>query len=300
MVLSLAACVPPSRESGAPPRTAEPSEGPRNGDAQVANGAPVDRVEARVTALRDEYGKKGFHVVAAHPWVVIGDEPPELVERRAEGTVAWATERLKAAYFDEDPSELVEIWLFADSKSYYHHAKKVFGDEPDTPFGYYTYEHEALIMNIASGGGTLVHEMVHPLMRSNFPTCPSWFNEGLASLYEQCGERDGEIVGYTNWRLAGLQEALIAGTVPSFATLLSTTENGFYREDPGTNYGQARYLCYWLQEQGTLRAFYRDFVAAAKTDPTGIATLREHVGTDDLQAFAEQWRRFVLDLRFEG
>ena len=110
----------------------------------------------------------------------------------------------------------------------------------------------------------------------------------------------GRSWGYTNWRLAGLQEALLEGTVPSFATLLSTTENGFYREDPGTNYGQARYLCYWLQEQGTLRAFYRDFIAAAKRDPTGIATLRKHVGTDDLDAYAKQWRRFVLDLRFEG
>ncbi len=210
MVLSLAACVPPSRESGAPPRTAEPSEGPRDGDAQVANGAPGDRVQARVTALRDEYGKKGFHVVAAHPWVVIGDEAPEMVERRAEGTVAWATERLQAAYFDKDPSELVEVWLFADSKSYYRHAKTIFGDEPDTPFGYYTYEHEALIMNIASGGGTLVHEMVHPLMRSNFPTCPSWFNEGLAEFAAEHWSTEADMF---------IREAVLTDNLPPIAQL---------------------------------------------------------------------------------
>jgi len=28
----------------------------------------------------------------------------------------------------------------------------------------------------------LVHEIVHPFMRANFPECPAWFNEGLASL----------------------------------------------------------------------------------------------------------------------
>ena len=49
-------------------------------------------------------------------------------------------------------------------------------------------------MNISTGGGTLVHEIVHPFIQSNFPNCPSWFNEGLGSLYEQCRERNGKIV----------------------------------------------------------------------------------------------------------
>ena len=43
------------------------------------------------------------------------------------------------------------------------------------------------IMNIATGGGTLVHEIVHPYVEANFPGCPAWFNEGLGSLYEACG-----------------------------------------------------------------------------------------------------------------
>lgn len=254
----------------------------------------------RAAALRAEYGDLGFSVVEQAPWVVIGDESAAEVRRRAEGTVAWATERLSDAYFSKVPDPLVEIWLFRDERSYYRHAKAMFDDRPDTPYGYYSYEHEALIMNIASGGGTLVHEMVHPLMRANFPTCPSWFNEGLASLYEQCGDDNGRIVGYTNWRLAGLQEAIAAGTVPDFATLTSTSEQGFYDDDPGTNYAQARYLCFWLQQQGKLRAFYRDFVAAAADDPTGIATLRTHVGTDDLPAFQREWERNVAALRFDA
>ena len=46
-------------------------------------------------------------------------------------------------------------------------------------------------MNIATGGGTLVHEIVHPFVEANFPGCPTWFNEGLGSLYEQSAERKG-------------------------------------------------------------------------------------------------------------
>ena len=56
-------------------------------------------------------------------------------------------------------------------------------------------------MNIATGGGTLVHELVHPYVEADFPGAPPWLNEGLGSLFEQSDERDGYIVGLTNWRL---------------------------------------------------------------------------------------------------
>ena len=110
-------------------------------------------------------------------------------------------------------------------------------------------------MNIATGGGTLVHEIVHPFVAANFPACPSWFNEGLGSLYEQCSERDGRIEGLSNWRLAGLQSAIRAGRLPTFEALTATTDREFYDADPGTNYSQARYLCYWLEQHQLLRPF---------------------------------------------
>ncbi len=98
-----------------------------------------------------------------------------------------------------------------------------------------------------------------PFMKANFPDCPSWFNEGLASLYKQCRERDGHITGYTNWRLKGLPTAIRNGQIPSFETLTATGNDEFYTEDPGTNYRQARYLCYYLQEKGLLVSFYKEF-----------------------------------------
>jgi hypothetical protein len=151
-----------------------------------------------------------FTVVIQRPFVVAGDESADTVRSRASGTIRWATERLKRAYFPEDPDEILSIWLFKDKESYDKHTEEIFGDWPDTPFGYYSHTHRALIMNIDTGGGTLVHEIVHPLMAANFPDCPSWFNEGLASLYEQCGDNRGWIWGKTNWRLAGLQEKIQA------------------------------------------------------------------------------------------
>ena len=189
--------------------------------------------------LRKKLPRKGFTVIIQHPFVVIGDESPEMVKRRAEGTVKWAADKLKEAYFTKDPAEILDVWLFKDDASYRKHTKEIFDYEPDTPYGYFSDSDKALVMNIRTGGGTLVHEIVHPFVAANFPKCPAWFNEGLGSLYEQSGERGGKIVGYTNWRLAGLQKAIRAKRVPSFKTLCSTTTHQFYSEDKGTNYAQA-------------------------------------------------------------
>jgi hypothetical protein len=137
-------------------------------------------------------------------------------------------------------------------------------------------------------------------MESNFPQCPAWLNEGLGSLYEQSSSRDSRIVGLTNWRLAGLQRAIGRGEVPTFGELCSTTTNQFYRADPGTNYAQARYLCYYLQEKGLLRKFYHRFVTDHKKDPTGFETLKKTLGTNDMAQFKKQWESYVMSLRFNG
>jgi hypothetical protein len=254
--------------------------------------------EAHVKALEEKLSGKAFSIVVEKPFVVIGDDAPDKVRLWGEKTVRWAVERLKALYFEKDPDVILDIWLFKDDASYKTNVKEMFGREPSTPYGFYSDEHRALIMNIATGGGTLVHEIVHPFMEVNFPGCPSWFNEGLGSLYEQSAERDGRIVGRTNWRLAGLQQAIRKGKLPSFEKLTATTTTEFYDQDPGTNYAQARYLCYYLQEKGLLVKFYRDFRDAAAKDPSGLATLRSVLGADDMAAFQKEWERWVLELRF--
>ncbi len=264
--------------------------------AQTASPNPVT---VRAAELRKQLPKR-FTVLVERPFVVIGDESAERVQSRAISTVRWSVQHLKSEYFPNDPERVLEIWLFKDAQSYQDNARRYFGDRPDTPYGYYSSAHRALIMNISTGGGTLVHEIVHPLMEANFEDCPAWFNEGLGSLYEQSAERDGKIVGLTNWRLAGLQQALRGTGVPSFEDLLATSDNAFYNDDPGTNYAQARYLLMYLQEQGLLREFYWTFHDSADRDPTGLASLKKVLKVKSLDAFTKEWKRWVLGLRFRG
>jgi hypothetical protein len=241
---------------------------------------------------------RGFTIVVQPPFVVIGDEPPDTVRRRARDTVKFAVDRLKRDYFEKDPADIIDVWLFKDKESYERNTKALFHTEPWTPFGFFSAENNALIMNIATGGGTLVHEIVHPFVRANFPQCPAWFNEGLGSLYEQCEDRDGHIHGLTNWRLRGLQEAIAAKQVPSFEALMALDEGGFYGADSARNYAQARYLCYYLQEKGLLIKFYRAFVAACEDDPTGYQTLQATLGEKDMAAFQRKWEKSILKLTF--
>jgi hypothetical protein len=248
-----------------------------------------------IEKLKRKIPGREFTIIVQSPFVVIGDGTPAAVKSQSR-TVQWAVAKLKQDFFEKDPAEILDIWLFKNEASYRRQTRALFKDEPDTPYGYYSSAHRALIMNIETGGGTLVHEIVHPFIEANFPDCPAWFNEGLGSLYEQSGEVDGHIYGYTNWRLPGLQDAIRAGEVPSFKDLTATTTNAFYNDDKGTNYAQARYLCYYLQEKGLLVKFYREFYRNRRADPTGYQTLQAILGEPDMSAFQKKWEKFVLGL----
>lgn len=251
-----------------------------------------------IYALKKRLPDESFQIVLEKPFVVIGNETEAKVQGHATNTVAWAVSHLKRQYFSKDPLEIVDIWLFKDKETYEANCVKLFGRKPTTPYGYYSSADKALVMNISTGGGTLVHEIVHPFIESNFPDCPSWFNEGLASLYEQCREVDGRIMGSTNWRLNGLQKAISDRSVPPFETLCRTTRIEFYNEDPGTNYSQARYLCYYLQEHGLLQEYYHQFNRNCRKDPSGYQTLMKVLETQDMAAFKERWEAWTATLEF--
>ena len=255
--------------------------------------------ESHIAQLKKRLPSKEFSIVVQPPFVVVGDEPAEIVKWRADGTIKWAVDKLKQDYFTDDPKEILDIWLFKDAASYQKHTRLLFNDTPTTPYGYYSREEKALIMNIGTGGGTLVHEIVHPFMEANFPECPSWLNEGLGSLYEQCGEDDGHIYGYVNWRLPGLQKAIKAKQVAAFQTLMGMDRDTFYSDRSGVNYAQSRYLCYYLQEKDLLVKFYKRFHAGHKDDPSGFLTLKAVLGESDMDQFKRKWERYVLALSEE-
>lgn len=253
-----------------------------------------------VMALKEKlskHGLEGYNIRIEEPFVVVGDDDPVTLARRAE-TVTWAVEHLERDFFDKRPKRILDVYLFKNEKTYDSGVLKLAADPPSTPYGFYSSRLGGLFMNISTGGGTLVHEIVHPYVEADFPDAPAWLNEGLGSLFEQSAERGGHIVGLTNWRLAGLKRAIKSDRLPSFAQLTAMSDHAFYDEDRGDNYAQSRYLLYYLQEKGLLVQFYEAFRAARAKDPTGYATLVATLGESDMAAFQDRWEKWGLTLQY--
>jgi hypothetical protein len=251
-------------------------------------------VAQHVLALKEKL-PRGATIALERPFVVIGDEAPAKVQERAQ-TVRWAIDLLRKDFFPKDPSPLLDVWVFKDRKSYESNARTLFGDTPDTPYGYYLESHRALVMNIAPGYGTLTHELVHPFIDANVPAAPPWLNEGLASLYERPSEVKGHLVGLPNWRLPGLKAAIRAKTVPSFAALTALDATAFYDDDDGLHYAQSRYLCYYLQEKGLLIELVKRLRERGADDPTGYRALQAVLGEKDMAAFQRRWEAQMAKL----
>ncbi|HEX7840925.1 MAG TPA: hypothetical protein VF469_25785 [Kofleriaceae bacterium] len=263
--------------------------------ATLAAAEPsADELTERRAALETRLRGQGFTVVVEPPFVIVGDESPGTVKHHATGILRWSIHLLEAEYFKQRPNKLIEIWLFRNKDTYMKGAKKFFGDDPDTPYGYYSSEHDAMVMNIGPGAGTLVHEVVHPYVEANFPGAPAWFNEGLASLYERPTEKKGHIWGLPNWRLPSLKKQIADKTLPPMEKLLGTSRDEFYNAEFDA-YAYARYLLLYLQEQGKLTEFYQKFAADQK-DPTGRAALEAVLG-DKLAGFEPRWRTWAAALK---
>ncbi|HYG74123.1 MAG TPA: DUF1570 domain-containing protein [Planctomycetota bacterium] len=234
---------------------------------------PEKAATEKLTAeLREEL--PGFFITRVGPWIVATDLEENEAPRFTQHTIGRYAADIQRQLFTKTPrTEPVKVLLFKDKLSYETWNKKLYNSKPTTPYGYYSRQRKALVMNIATGGGTLLHEMVHAMAEADFGEIPAWLNEGLGSLFEASGRgRGGKVIGVTNWRLTGLQNDLRNNTPVRFSKLLKMSDDEFYGEHSGSNYAASRYLMQWLQEQDKLELFYtriRD-----RKDADALATLR--------------------------
>jgi hypothetical protein len=269
----------------------DPARTPQRGE-QPSPAALAQHVMAMKEARRLP---PEFTLAWEKPFLVVSNEPPATVRRRAKDVVGWANRLLQKDFFDQTPENIEEAWLFGDAASYEKYSRALFETEPSTPYGFYLSSRRAMVMNIKPGYGTLTHEMVHPYFHRNWPEGPAWLNEGLGSLFERPSEREGVFIGKPNWRLPGLKAALRTRVVPSFQALAHLSSDAFYADESGVHYAQARYLCYWLQEKGVLVKFVRRALELKDKDATGWTALTEVLGKDP-DAFRAEWEKFTLAL----
>lgn len=251
------------------------------------------RINELKKALSDDF------IVKEHSYFVIASNLSGTeTEKILNSTIDKAVECFYNDYFSTRPDEATTIFLFKDDKTYRHWAKQLYGDDDLSKYGYYKPSERTMLMNINTGTGTLVHEMTHALARYDFPDIPSWFNEGLGSLYERCSLNNKTILGYVNWRLPALQDAIADKSYTSLERLMKTNWEEFYGDGSDVNYSQARYLCMYLQEQGLLKEYYKHFRDTFNSDNTGITQMEKITGKSisELDADYVAW---VKTLKYE-
>ena len=240
------------------------------------------------------------HTIVRPPFVVAGDLEQPALDAWYDETISPATRAMARQFLSTLPDRPITVLLWSGEASYNYYAEKLYGDRNVSIYGYYKPSSRTLVLNIGTGGGTLVHELTHALVDFDFPEMPDWFNEGLASLHEQCRfreEADGpSIEGLENWRLSGLQKAIRAGKLRSLESLLSADD--FRGRQQGLNYAQARYLCLYLERQGLLSDFYHRFRRTHTDDPHGVRALAAIVPDFSWQSLDEQFQNWVLTLEY--
>lgn len=238
-------------------------------------------------------------IIKEHSYFVIASNLSEKeTDKILVNTIDRAVECFYNDYFSSKPSEATTIFLFKDDKTYRFWAKKLYDDDDLSRYGYYKPSERTMLMNINTGTGTLVHEMTHALVRYDFPDIPSWFNEGLGSLYERCSLNNKTILGYVNWRLPALQDAIADKSYTSLERLMKTNWDEFYGERSDVNYSQARYLCMYLQEKGLLKNYYKHFRDTYTEDNTGIKQI-EFITGKSLSSLDDDYVAWVKTLKQE-
>lgn len=213
-------------------------------------------------------------------------------------TIAPAEKSFYNDFFSIKPNDVITVFLFKDEVSYRYWAEKIFNDTDVSLFGYYKPSDRVVLVNISTGTGTLVHEMTHVFIRFDFPNIPVWLNEGLGSLYEQCSIYNSEIKGLVNWRLPLLQKTIMDNSYKPLINLFKISDEEFYGYESNYYYSQARYFCYYMQEKGLLRQFYKNFRDNFNMDSTGTLFV-EKVFNDNLENVDKEFKQWVLTLVYK-
>ncbi|NQV24597.1 MAG: hypothetical protein HQ518_09540 [Rhodopirellula sp.] len=269
---------------------------------------PADSANANVdhrslTIACDERARElGRHlddkdrIIVRPPFVIGGNLSEAELDRYYSETVLPTKRALDLTYFDNPPDEPLTLLLYSNERTYREASWKF--DRRDTAnyYGYYIRTDRRIVVNVGTGDGTLAHELTHALGHVDFPDMPEWFDEGLASLYEEADFSDDglRLNGLSNWRLNHLLNAMQKRRLGTLESLISSRE--IREERQAVEYAHARYFCLYLQERGLLPFFYRKFRDRAGSDPSGLRTLCEILGTENLDPIDRNFRQWVIAL----
>ena len=231
--------------------------------AESSTARPWARAELRTAFHAEPRGLRAGRFLI----ITLGAQPEALL--RAIGDGLERARRFHERTFGlRTGDSLITVYLVPDQQSFGVVARALHGIPPRSELIGYSVDQDQSIVAIIPRGiyGTLQHELMHLLVRRNFPDAPWWLNEGLAALYEVAEFRDSAFVGLPNWRGRFLS---LSGR-PSLAELFRRTSGSDVRDAYGGDFfrqtiadAEARYFVLYLQQ----RSLLAPVVAALQSAP---------------------------------
>ncbi len=271
--------------------TAE-EQSPRQGFSNACKPAPRRvAVPKNLRELKHQLGE-GFQACRRGPFLVASDVHGDEFSEIVDGYLACCRECLGREFFASEPRDTITIYVFRDETSYAANLRLLFHMDPISPYGHYGHSQRYIVVNYSTGPGTLVHELTHALMATDFPAAPIWLAEGMASLFEQCRVEGDFLRGESNWRLPELKAALAKAAITPLARLLKLSPSEFRGRHESLHYAESRYFCKYLQDRGVLAAVYRSFRRDSERDPSGAIFVEQALQLE-LAAIERNWHEWL-------
>ena len=187
----------------------------------------------------------------------------------------------------------LEVFLFDNLKTYGPYARYLTG--PDyTPYGFYIYDLNIIVVNADTGLGTTTHELAHHFIYCGFDILPvQWIHEGIATFFE-------EFIGYLD------ADGKLHITFGYFSNVrLPLTKENFERLRLQSLIAQGNYpqplirsFIMFLHKKGKFKEFAR-LVANSRDDPFGLGAIEKVCGKG-LDEIEVEWKKWVYELPMDN
>jgi hypothetical protein len=208
--------------------------------------------------------------------------------------------RLSSKYFDSLKfSTVFPVYLAGGSfnrnsySRFLQFAQKVHFRSPGPRVAYYSPYDKSIMAWMPTGGGTLIHELVHALMDNEFPGAPAWLSEGMASMHEEMDNTTFE--PKNNYRLYYIDEYTKRFQCSFGIEKLLAIEAESFNKDPGSMLYSAfaRYFSMYLHEKGVLEKVYKAFRAHPDLTITAQKEILEKVTQQSIEVLQSGWEMYI-------
>ncbi|MHC4872085.1 MAG: hypothetical protein ACYTFY_09585 [Planctomycetota bacterium] len=246
--------------------------------------------------IKEQLGS-GFDIVQDKMFILVSDTEKNQNLKKTLATLRICRNALQRSYFNTPLRNPVTVFAFKDKQSYRYNLKRLWQEEPISPYGHFNYVRKHIIFNLSTGLGTMIHELTHSLMDPDMPRAPIWIAEGMATLFEECVVDGSKISGAVNWRLPELSRKIDTDEYTPLARLITLSDRQFKTKE-SLHYAEARYLCMFFESRGCLSKIYQSFRDNYRQDKTGRIFIEKAFGKK-LADIEDEWKIWVKTLRYQ-